>query len=131
MSAHLVAQAFDVVLDNAPTVFQLAGGALCLLPAPGHAVVVKGPARSVDAVKASGGARMNEGTRRAFLDEVIAFSNRLWNMLRGAAVLDAGSDEDALIQEKNKLGSYVYRRGRRPVLRTYARRGLWLLLAAG
>ncbi|KAF7344916.1 AAA-16 domain-containing protein [Mycena venus] len=92
MSSHLVVQTFDVVLDNAPAIFELAGDALSLLPVPGLALVVKGLSGIVDA-----GARVNDGTRRAFMEEVMALSDTLKKMLRQtrAAVQDAVGDEGA------------------------------------
>ncbi|KAF7336440.1 NACHT domain-containing protein [Mycena sanguinolenta] len=88
MSFHRVGQAFDVVLDNAPTIFELAGDALSLLPIPGLTLVVKGLSGIIETVKA---ARVNDGARRAFMAEVMTLSNTLKNMLRQAlaAVHDA------------------------------------------
>ncbi|KAF7336437.1 AAA-16 domain-containing protein [Mycena sanguinolenta] len=101
MSSHRVAQTFDIVLDNAPTILEVAGDALSLLPIPGLTLAVKGLSGIVDAVKAT---RVNGGARRAFMAEVMALSNTLKNMLRqtDAAVQGVVGDKDAekaLIQD--------------------------------
>ncbi|KAF7334742.1 AAA-16 domain-containing protein [Mycena sanguinolenta] len=97
-------QAFDVVLDITPTIFDLAEDVVSLLPIPGLVHVVKGLSGIVDAVKASGKARVHDGARRAFMDQVTTLSNTLKNILKrtGAAAHDAGDAKDGLIQDINR-----------------------------
>ncbi|KAF8217331.1 hypothetical protein K438DRAFT_1704370 [Mycena galopus ATCC 62051] len=94
MSPNWRSEALDVVLDNATPVLEFAESALDLVPVPGLSLVAKALSALLDGVK---NARVNDGTHRAFMDEVKALDDTLMNMLKQtrAAVDDTAGDKHA------------------------------------